>query len=321
MQRSVRSSGERRFVVLPASFPGVDVQEDTVSTEQGTTATIGVRAEVKRVGGKRKISVGRALMGPVAMAMAKKEGGQLVLEIRGESDTLVVPVSEDQEDSARSFAAALTQFGKDKTNDAKGTELQVTESSEQEDSESSDQEPESALRDDIAKAAARMSWKLGGRREIRKLEEHLYPGEIVDMIVTGTYGGDQGILALTDQRLLFIFQGFVRERQQDFPFANITSIEQSSSWGSGKIIVWAAGAKSEIENVVSKDMKPFVDTARSRLATAASGRSPAPYGPATSAPPSVDPVEQIRKLGELRDVGMISSEEFEEKKAELMKRI
>jgi hypothetical protein len=40
----------------------------------------------------------------------------------------------------------------------------------------------------------------------------------------------------------------------------------------------------------------------------------APAGP-------VDPVDAIRRLGELRDAGFISEDEFEAKKAELLGRI
>lgn len=36
---------------------------------------------------------------------------------------------------------------------------------------------------------------------------------------------------------------------------------------------------------------------------------------------STDALEQIRKLGELRDAGLVTDEEFESKKAELLRRV
>lgn len=50
--------------------------------------------------------------------------------------------------------------------------------------------------------------------------------------------------------------------------------------------------------------------------------SPAPAAPATPAAPSGDAlIEQIRKLGELRDAGVLTPEEFESKKADLLGRL
>src|SRR4029450_10932857 len=52
-------------------------------------------------------------------------------------------------------------------------------------------------------------------------------------------------------------------------------------------------------------------------AFASSARRPSP----PSAPPSPDIPEQIRKLAKLKDDGIISSEEFEAKKTELLRKL
>ena len=43
--------------------------------------------------------------------------------------------------------------------------------------------------------------------------------------------------------------------------------------------------------------------------------------PPQSRPSSEDPAESLRKLAELRDAGVVTSEEFEAKKAELLGRL
>jgi hypothetical protein len=50
--------------------------------------------------------------------------------------------------------------------------------------------------------------------------------------------------------------------------------------------------------------------------SASSARRPSP-----SAPPSPDIPDQIRKLAKLKDDGIISSEEFEAKKTELLRKL
>ena len=55
------------------------------------------------------------------------------------------------------------------------------------------------------------------------------------------------------------------------------------------------------------------DYVRSRL-----HKAPEPIASPTS---TVDPMEQLRKLGELRDAGVLTPEGFEQKKRELLERI
>ncbi len=43
--------------------------------------------------------------------------------------------------------------------------------------------------------------------------------------------------------------------------------------------------------------------------------------PWAAAPPATDPYEALRKLASLRDAGILSSEEFEAKKQDLLKRL
>ena len=64
-------------------------------------------------------------------------------------------------------------------------------------------------------------------------------------------------------------------------------------------------------------LTPFISQLR-----VAQAQSPAPVE-AAAKPSGVDsdPVEQIRKLGELRDQGLLTPEEFEAKKTELLGRL
>jgi Short C-terminal domain len=79
-------------------------------------------------------------------------------------------------------------------------------------------------------------------------------------------------------------------------------------------------------SIVMKQSGNYASTTRAARAFAAKVNSPAmrlgpPSEPTAEATPVVDPVEQIRRLGELRDQGLLSPEEFEAKKAELLDRI
>ncbi|MBA2418861.1 MAG: SHOCT domain-containing protein [Nocardioidaceae bacterium] len=47
----------------------------------------------------------------------------------------------------------------------------------------------------------------------------------------------------------------------------------------------------------------------------------APVTATAPAPQAADPIEQLRKLGELRDAGVLSEEEFAAKKADILSRM
>jgi len=139
-------------------------------------------------------------------------------------------------------------------------------------------------------------------------------------MTAGTYGGGQGLVVLTDRRLMFIKEGVMRSKSEDFPLEKMSSAQWSSGMLTGKVTIFASGNKAEIGGVNKADGKRIVDNLRARL----SSPQPAPPGPAAPAGPpaaETDPMEQIRKLAELRDAGILSNEEFESKKAEILGRI
>jgi hypothetical protein len=171
-------------------------------------------------------------------------------------------------------------------------------------------------RPDVAAAKARMSTKIGGRRELKKLDEYLWEDETVSRMATGLYAGKNGLLVLTDRRLIFLFHGWTGQRNEDFPLDTITSISAGSGIALGSITVFSGGAKAEIKGMNKVDAKALVDEIRNRLATR--GVPQATAVPQAAAP---DALAQLKQLGELHDAGVLTNEEFETKKAELLKRL
>jgi hypothetical protein len=179
-------------------------------------------------------------------------------------------------------------------------------------------EKDSDLRADIAAAKGKMRVKLGAGREIKRLMNYLWEGETVDRMTTGTYGKGTGLVVLTDRRLLFVQDGIMSQTSEDFPMDKVSSVQWASGMVMGKVTIFASGNKSEITNVNKEDGKEIVDKIRHLLSAP---REQTPLRPAASPPPAADPIEQLKRLGELRDAGVLTPEEFDAKKADLLGRM
>ncbi|MBF5082411.1 PH domain-containing protein [Quadrisphaera sp. INWT6] len=174
------------------------------------------------------------------------------------------------------------------------------------------------MREDIAAAKSKMRVTFGGGREIKRLVEHLWEGERVDDMTVGLYGKGNGLVTLTDRRLLFTLDGVMSRASEDFPMDKVSSVQWSSGMVTGTITIFASGNKAEIKSVNKDDGKRIVDTIRARLAAPKASASTVA---APAAPASPDVFEQLERLGKLRDAGVVTPEEFDAKKAELLARL
>lgn len=158
-------------------------------------------------------------------------------------------------------------------------------------------------RPDIDQAAARLSHQFGSKREIRKLPEHLWEGETVEMLAIGTYGGGNGLLALTGRRLIFLLHGWVNQQLEDFPFDRVSSVQWSAGMAFGKLIVYASGNRSDIEHMDKADGKALADRLRALINTPA----PAPVSGGQDGDGAAD---QLGRLAGLHAQGVLTDEEF-----------
>lgn len=145
------------------------------------------------------------------------------------------------------------------------------------------------LRPDIQAAKDRMQGTIGTGREFKNLETHLWEGETVEMTCGGTYGRGQGLLVLTNTRLLFTFSGVMSQTTEDFPLDKISSIQWSAGMLMGTVTIFASGNKAEIKNVGKQDGKAVVDRVRGLISgqtvSAPIRSSSAPVGSTAPAPP------------------------------------
>jgi PH (Pleckstrin Homology) domain-containing protein/putative oligomerization/nucleic acid binding protein len=178
------------------------------------------------------------------------------------------------------------------------------------------------LRPDIEAARNRLETKIGAGREMKRLPEYLWDGEQVDLMAAGTYGPGQGLVVMTDRRLLFVKDGVMQKTTEDFPFDKVSSVQWTSGMVFGTLTIFASGNKAEIKNMNKRDGKPVADALRERLASRGGpSLAPAPVAQTAPSPSSDEVFAKLRQLGDLRDAGIVTPQEFESKKAELLDRL
>lgn len=161
--------------------------------------------------------------------------------------------------------------------------------------------------------------KLGrvfGRKEVRHLRHIIRAGERVVELGQGTYGDKQGLLVLTNERLFFFEKSLMNQTVEEFEISAISSIEAQKKMSGERLVIHASGNKSEIKN-----MSNGQSDAISRGFRSVKQQGSTPAAPAAPAPAAPDVLDQIAKLSSLKDAGVLTEEEFQTKKADLLDRL
>jgi len=175
-----------------------------------------------------------------------------------------------------------------------------------------------------------------GKKESAQLAQALIPGEKVLSQCVGMSGQS---LVVTDQKVLIIKTGFMAgtsfgAKATTFDYRMISSVEVRTGPVTGALSISAGGVaqrdrtywgqkgndayKSPDAIPIAKAQAPEFQRAAALIRELA-GRSHVASQPAAAGAP--DPLDQLKKLGELRDAGVLTAAEFEAKKGELLSRM
>lgn len=171
----------------------------------------------------------------------------------------------------------------------------------------------------------------------KELQQALMSGEQVLGWVEGRYSN---YLVATDRRALIIIIGgatgqFFGRKVNSFPYTQLTSVDLRTGIFNGYVELGAGGVQSRrlggnIDQMTADNVCPFnkgqekafrqlTDILRQRIHAAQQAQ--VNMAPMASAPAGPSIPEQIEQLAKLRDAGILSPDEFEAKKAELLARM
>lgn len=149
----------------------------------------------------------------------------------------------------------------------------------------------------------------------------LLGSEQVRGIAMGQDDGKFAVLVLAQSRVTLLRSTmFGRVSTEDLLLAAITSVEQKKGMMS-TVTLHASGNDLELRVVDNGEAANFVAAVRSAIDQAKTSTSSTPSPPVAAAPSrrSSEQIKQaIRDLAELRDEGLLTTAQFEEKKAALL---
>lgn len=157
--------------------------------------------------------------------------------------------------------------------------------------------------------------RLFGRKEVRHLKNLLRANEEVLELGQGQYEGKQGLVVLTTERLFFFEKSMGSETIEEFPLQVISSLSVNKKVTGETLKIFASGNNAEIGSMMHGQGDALVRRFHNQKQKSST------VSPTSAAASTDDPMSQLERLGQLKEKGLISEEEFQDKKADLLRRL
>ena len=152
------------------------------------------------------------------------------------------------------------------------------------------------------------------------IKPHLKDGENIKFSVFRAYetkvmGNDSvrnGVFVATESRIVFFAKKLMGYDLEGFPFENISSIEQKKGLMGHTMTFYASGNKASMKWINKGDVPNFLNYVQSSIG------KPKVENNNTG---NSDIPSQIQKLSELKNQGILTEEEFNTKKTELLSKM
>jgi Domain of unknown function (DUF4429)/Short C-terminal domain/Bacterial PH domain len=177
------------------------------------------------------------------------------------------------------------------------------------------------VRTDLIDAMVRAGQTVGAGAEIAALPELLTRDERVVELAAGRYRGRRSVVVVTDRRMIFYDEG---RSVEDHRLLTITDVHVGQDLGSAELAIQARGQEVRIKGLLAERAVAVADAihaAQAGLADDPGDTDPEPAVPPVTADAAPHVLDLIRKLAELRDLGVLTAEEFAAKKADLLRRL
>lgn len=138
-------------------------------------------------------------------------------------------------------------------------------------------------------------------------------GYIGEMMGKGDKAQHNGVLILTNKRVVFYSKSWISEYFEEIQWSKISSVERKTLLGHSVLKIHTSGNSLEFKSLLPKEVEQLEKTINQMK-----GGS---LDEAVITSQMSDPLDLIKRLKAMKEDGLISDSEFESKKQELLKKI
>ncbi|AVM20777.1 TPA: PH domain-containing protein [Staphylococcus aureus] len=154
----------------------------------------------------------------------------------------------------------------------------------------------------------------GTKKEVKELPMILKDNENIMYVTSGLYNNNTYLIVCTDLRLLFLDKGMIYGLKfHEFPFEKINSVSYKKGLLFGEIIIHHGSSSIAIGSISKNTVSRMAETIQEQISIRESSMKPS-----NSEKMSFSVADELIKYKELLDVGVISQEEFDKKKQQLL---
>lgn len=163
-------------------------------------------------------------------------------------------------------------------------------------------------------------------KEINRIPELLHADEYVVFFTSGfmssdgeiktNWGTSTWLAVLTNKRVLFLDSAFLTDslNQHSIPLKRVQAVSAHQGFYFGKVVIETGGKRTIIDNAWKSTVKKFAELTNQLVQDIVDAEdAPAVLGESN--------LDKLKKLGELKETGVITEKEFTEQKEKLLKGI
>jgi hypothetical protein len=166
--------------------------------------------------------------------------------------------------------------------------------------------------DKIQESFKGVSFGVSGSKAL--LDKQIHDDENVLITVQGKYEDKIGVFSATDKRLIFAGKFFLGSVVKEVDYQKLTSIKLETGLINAKIILEYSGGDitiSQIDKTVAPELVEVVKSKQVQISTLDNSMLTTPSS-------NADLFEKLKKLGELKNSGILTDEEFQAQKQKLL---
>ncbi|MGW9860572.1 PH (Pleckstrin Homology) domain-containing protein/putative oligomerization/nucleic acid binding protein [Staphylococcus epidermidis] len=154
----------------------------------------------------------------------------------------------------------------------------------------------------------------GTRKEVKELPMLLKENEEIMYVTSGLYDANTYLIVCTDLRLLFLDKGLIYGLKfHEFPFDKINSVSYKKGLMFGEILIHHGSSSITIGSIEKKTVAIMAETIQKQMENKKSFSKEI-----TNTNSNFSVADELLKFKQLLDAGVISQEEFDKKKNELL---